>query len=80
VDEEEIGPRRIEALDDPGRAPVAAAGGEHDLPATVAEEARRLHLHARGPPIEVGDEVAVGAMAERNEHASAGSHQPSEGR
>jgi hypothetical protein len=64
-DEEEFAERRVEPLDQAAPALVAAARADVHAPAVEPEGRAGLHLHPNQPLPELGDEVAVRAVAGR---------------
>jgi hypothetical protein len=52
-------------LDEPAPALVSAPRGERQLEAIIAQARRRLHLHSHEPPVEIGDQIDIWAVAER---------------
>src|SRR5919112_2559707 len=63
VDEDVLAKPRIEVLDDPVPAPVAALRAQRDHPTALAPLRRRLDLHPDGLPHELRHEVAVRAVS-----------------
>ncbi len=67
---------RIEILDDPVPALVAAAGADGHVPAILPEDRRRLDLNPHDLESMSGDEVEVRTVADRHEHGQAALEQP----
>jgi hypothetical protein len=55
----------LEALDQPVPALVTTPRAHRDVPAAVAKRDAALHLNAKQPAVELGDEVPIRTVADR---------------